>query len=88
MLTKRGLRASDLVCSPDVADTIINDAAVQKLLDNRRIDVYKRQRQDYLERIDSYQNRTYKAHGRALLRMAEILKESRENDGDDRWATD
>ena len=29
MLTKRGLRASDLVCSPDVADTIINDAAVQ-----------------------------------------------------------
>ena len=31
-------------------------------------------RQDYLERIDSYQNRTYKAHGRALLRMAEILK--------------
>ncbi len=30
MLTKRGLRASDLVCSPDVADTIINDAAVQK----------------------------------------------------------
>ena len=45
-------------------------------------------RQDYLERIDSYQNRTYKAHGRALLRMAEILKKSRENDGDDRWATD
>ena len=38
MLTKRGLRASDLVCSPDVADTIINDAAVQKLLDNRRIE--------------------------------------------------
>lgn len=33
-------------------------------------------RQDYLERIDSYQNRTYKAHGRALLRMAEILKET------------
>lgn len=23
-----------------------------------------------------YQNRTYKAHGRALLRMAEILKET------------
>ena len=45
-------------------------------------------RQDYLDRLDSYQNRTYKAHGRALLRMAEILKESRENDGDDRWATD
>lgn len=33
-------------------------------------------RQDYLERIDSYQNRTYKAHGRALLRMAEILKDT------------
>lgn len=33
-------------------------------------------RQDYLERIDSYQSRTYKAHGRALLRMAEILKET------------
>lgn len=32
-------------------------------------------RQDYLERIESYQNRTYKAHGRALLRMAEILKD-------------
>lgn len=33
-------------------------------------------RKDYLERIESYQNRTYKAHGRALLRMAEILKET------------
>ena len=33
-------------------------------------------RRDYVERIDSYQNRTYKAHGRALLRMAEILKET------------
>ena len=41
MLTQRGLRASDLVCSPDVADTIINDAAVQKLLDNRRIEIGK-----------------------------------------------
>ena len=44
--------------------------------------------QVYLDRLDSYQNRTYKAHGRALLRLAEILKESRENDGDDRGATD
>ena len=26
--------------------------------------------------------------GMMVLRMAEILKESRENDGDDRWATD
>lgn len=31
-------------------------------------------RQDYLNRLDAYQNRTYKAHGRALLRLAEILK--------------
>ena len=45
-------------------------------------------RRDYVDRVDAYQNRTYKAHGRALLRLAEILKESRENDGDDRWATD
>ena len=45
-------------------------------------------RQDYLDRLDSYQNRTYKAHGRALLRLAEILKGSWENDGDDRGATD
>lgn len=45
-------------------------------------------RQDYLDRLDSYQNRTYKAHGRALLRLAEILKDSGENDGDDRGATD
>lgn len=37
-------------------------------------------RQDYLDRLDSYQNRTYKAHGRALLRLAEILKDSGEND--------
>ena len=45
-------------------------------------------RQDYLDRLDSYQNRTYKAHGRDLLRLAEILKDSGENDGDDRGATD
>ena len=32
-------------------------------------------RQDYLERIDSYQNRTYKAHGRALLNLAAVLDE-------------
>ena len=38
-------------------------------------------RQDYLDRLDSYQNRTYKAHGRALLRLAEILKDS----GGKRW---
>lgn len=35
-LTGKGLAATDLVCSPDVADTIINNAEVQKLLDLRR----------------------------------------------------
>lgn len=39
MLTKKGLRASDLVCSPDVADTIVNDPVIQKLLDNRRYEI-------------------------------------------------
>ena len=34
-------------------------------------------RQDYLERIDSYQNRTYKIHGRALLNLAAVLDELR-----------
>ena len=53
MLTKRGLRASDLVCSPDVADTIINDAAVQKLLDNRRIEIGNVARLNVLGRIIS-----------------------------------
>ena len=36
MLTSHGLRAADLVCSPDVADTIVNNEQIQKLLDNRR----------------------------------------------------
>lgn len=39
MLTKKGLRAADLVCSPDVADTIVNDSVIQKLLDNRRYEI-------------------------------------------------
>lgn len=39
MLTRKGLPASDLVCSPDVADAIINNAGVQKMLDNRRIEI-------------------------------------------------
>lgn len=39
MLTSRGLRASDLVCSPDVADAIVNNEQIQKLLDNRRYNV-------------------------------------------------
>ena len=36
MLTSHGLRATDLVCSPDVADAIVNNEQIQKLLDNRR----------------------------------------------------
>lgn len=35
MLTSRGLRAADLVCSPDVADTVVNSPEIQKLLDIR-----------------------------------------------------
>lgn len=38
-LAERGLPASDLVCSPDVADAIVNNEQVQKLLDNRRYDL-------------------------------------------------
>ena len=38
-LTKNGLPASDFVCAPDVADAIVNNEAVQKLLDNRRYDL-------------------------------------------------
>ena len=49
MLTRRGLRAADLVCSPDVADAIVEDPDIKEMLDNRRYelgsvaDVYKRQ---------------------------------------------
>lgn len=39
MLTRNGLPATDFVCAPDVADAIVNNAAVQKLLDNRRYDL-------------------------------------------------
>ena len=39
LLTKRGLRASDLVCAPDVADVIIRNAEVVGLLDNRRYEL-------------------------------------------------
>lgn len=39
MLTSRGLRAADYVCAPDVADVIVNDPNVQKLLDNRRYEL-------------------------------------------------
>lgn len=39
MLTKKGLRASELVCSPDVADAITGNAKIQKLLDIRNYHV-------------------------------------------------
>ena len=39
MLTKKGLRASELVCSPDVADAIVNNEKIQKLLDIRNYHV-------------------------------------------------
>ena len=39
MLTKKGLRASELVCSPDVADAIVNNEKIQKLLDIRNYNV-------------------------------------------------
>ena len=39
MLTSKGLRASELVCSPDVADAIINNAAIKEMLDNRRFNI-------------------------------------------------
>lgn len=39
LLTKRGLRASDLICAPDVADVIIRNAEIVGLLDNRRYEM-------------------------------------------------
>lgn len=39
MLTSKGLHASELVCSPDVADAIVNNEKIQKKLDNRRYEV-------------------------------------------------
>ncbi|MGN1249314.1 MAG: major capsid protein, partial [Candidatus Spyradocola sp.] len=39
LLTSKGLAAADLVCSPDVADTIVNDDGIQKLLDNKRYEL-------------------------------------------------
>lgn len=39
MLTKKGLRASELVCSPDVADAITGNENIQKLLDIRNYHV-------------------------------------------------
>lgn len=39
LLTKRGLPATDLVISPDVSEFIMNDERVQKMLDNRRMEL-------------------------------------------------
>ena len=39
MLTKKGLRATDLVVSATVGSAILADATIQKLLDNRNINV-------------------------------------------------
>ena len=39
MLTSRGLRAADLVCSPEVADTIIHNEVIKEMLDNRRYEL-------------------------------------------------
>lgn len=38
-LTSRGLPASDLVVAPDVAHAIIGNEGVQKMLDNRRVNI-------------------------------------------------
>ncbi len=39
MLTSKGLRATDLVCSPDVADAIIKNEEIQKFLDLKRYEL-------------------------------------------------
>lgn len=39
MLTRRGLRAADLVCSPDVADAIVENAEIKEMLNNRRYEL-------------------------------------------------
>ena len=39
MLTSKGLRATELVCSPDVADAIVNNKQIKELLNNRRYEI-------------------------------------------------
>lgn len=39
MLKKRGLRAADVIFGDDVADVILNNEYIQKLMDNRRLDL-------------------------------------------------
>ena len=38
MLATRGLPATEILCAPDVMDVILNNAHIQKLLDNRRME--------------------------------------------------
>ena len=38
-ITSKGLPATDLICAPNVADTIINDDKIEKFLDNRRYEL-------------------------------------------------
>lgn len=39
LLTSRGLPATDLIVAPDVADVLINNEKIQKMLDNRNMNV-------------------------------------------------
>ena len=39
LLTSKGLRATELVCSPDVADAIVNNNDVKEMLNNRRYEI-------------------------------------------------
>lgn len=39
MITSRGLPVADLICHPGVANVIINDATIEKYLDNRRYEL-------------------------------------------------
>lgn len=39
--SQRGLPATELLCSPEAADVILNNVYIQKMLDNRRIEVGK-----------------------------------------------
>ena len=39
MLTSKGLRATELVCAPDVADAIVNNEQIKELLNNRRYEI-------------------------------------------------
>jgi len=40
-ITSKGLPATDLICSPEVADVIVSDPTIEKYLDNRRYELGK-----------------------------------------------